>query len=74
MEDHVKRAKETHHSTARQAAEVALFYQARKLILGHFSARYPDLCAFELEAGSVFPQVECAQEGTKYSIEIIESR
>ena len=74
LEDHVKRAKETHHSTARQAAEVALFYQARKLILGHFSARYPDLSAFELEAGSVFPQVECAQEGTKYSIEIIESR
>ncbi len=74
LEDHVKRAKETHHSTARQAAEVASFYRAKKLILGHFSARYLDLSAFEVEAGSIFPQVECAEEGKKYSIEIIESR
>ena len=74
LEDHVKRAKDTHHSTARQAAEVASFYQAKKLILGHFSTRYSDLSAFEEEAGSIFPQVECAEEGKKYSIDIIESR
>ncbi|MEN9334807.1 MAG: hypothetical protein RLY35_1987 [Bacteroidota bacterium] len=74
LEEHVKRAKETHHSTARQAAEVAQYYRAGKLLLGHFSARYSDLSQFESEAKVVFERVECAEEGKKYSIPINESR
>ncbi len=74
LEDHAKRAKDTYHSTAKQAAEVALFYQVKRLILGHFSARYSDLTAFEAEAASIFSQVECAEEGKKYSLTITESR
>ncbi len=74
LEEHAKRAKETHHSTARQAAEVAQYYGAKRLILGHFSARYSDLSLFESEAKGTFEHVECAEEGKKYNIPIIESK
>lgn len=74
LEDHVKRAKDTYHSTAKQAAEVASFYQVKRLILGHFSARYSEIRAFETEASAVFAHVECAEEGKKYSLSITESK
>ena len=41
-EDNKARAKETFHSTAVQAATLAQKAQVKKLILGHFSARYQD--------------------------------
>lgn len=74
LDEHTQRAKETHHSTARQAAEVARSYKAKQLLLGHFSARYKDLEAFAVEASSVFSNVQCAEEGKKYSIEFTESK
>src|SRR5688572_4599234 len=43
MSDEEGKARETKHSTAKQAATVAKMSQAGKLILGHFSARYKDL-------------------------------
>lgn len=55
MEEHTQRAKATFHSTAKQAAQVALSLRAKALILGHFSARYPHLEDFVLEAKSIFP-------------------
>ena len=36
------RAKETFHTTAAQAAEIARRAEVKKLLIGHFSARYED--------------------------------
>ncbi len=62
------RASNTYHSTAAQAALVAKNSQAKKLLLGHFSARYKDLIPFELEARKVFKESYLAIEGTTFEI------
>ncbi len=62
------RANETHHTTALQAAEVALRTNAKKLLIGHFSARYKTLTELLDEARSVFPATELAIEGRTFNI------
>lgn len=62
------RASKTFHSTAKQAAQIALKSNAKKLLLGHFSARYKDLNPFELEARKVFKESYLAIEGTTFEI------
>ncbi len=54
------------HSTTLQAARIASLAGARRLIIGHFSARYEQLDAFLEEACSVFPASELALEGVCY--------
>lgn len=56
------RAKETFHSTARQAAEIARSAEVKKLIIGHFSARYEDENILLSEASEVFPETILARE------------
>lgn len=51
-----------YHSTAKQAATVALKANAKKLVLGHFSARYDDEKIILDEAREVFPNVCLANE------------
>lgn len=60
--DNVKRAKDTFHSTARQAGEVALKAQAKNLILGHYSSRYKDESILLNEAQEVFPNTILGSE------------
>lgn len=64
----VDRAMETHHTTALQAAEVAVRVKARKLVIGHFSARYKALTELLDEARSVFSETELAIEGKTFVI------
>jgi ribonuclease Z len=45
------------HLTAAQAARLAAEAGARRLVLTHFSQRYPDDAAFAAEAGEIFPDV-----------------
>lgn len=66
--DMLPRAKETCHTTARQAAEIALRAQVNRLVIGHFSSRYTDDTCLLQEARSVFPAAELAAEGRKFSI------
>ncbi len=63
-EEEKDRAKETGHSTAREAAQVALAAQARRLVLSHVSARY-SISAEELvkEARDVFKETMVAKDG-----------
>ena len=63
-EEEKERAKETGHSTAREAAQVALAAKARRLVLSHVSARY-SISADELvkEAREVFKETIVAKDG-----------
>ena len=63
------RAKSTFHTTALQAGGVALKTGAKRLLIGHFSARYKTLIELLEEAMSVFPETELAVEGKTFVIE-----
>jgi ribonuclease Z len=65
----LERAVETRHTTALQAAEVALKTNAKKLLIGHFSARYKSLTELLDEARSIFPETELAIEGKTFIVE-----
>lgn len=68
MNDMLERARETFHTTALQAAEVALKAGAKQLLLGHFSARYRELEPLLQEAQSVFPNSKLATEGLTFQV------
>jgi len=56
-------AKKYKHLTARQAAEIATEVGARRLLLTHFSARYPDNDVFFAEASQFHSDVVVAHDG-----------
>jgi ribonuclease Z len=62
-------AVKTGHSTALQAAELAKRAKVKKLLLGHFSTRYPNPKCLLDEAKTIFSQSELAVDGKVYSIE-----
>ena len=68
IEADAARARETAHSTAAQAAEIARLAGAKKLIIGHFSSRYEDEQAIKMEADTIFPGTILANEGLPVSI------
>ena len=72
-EEEKERAKETGHSTAKEAAQVALAAKAKKLVLCHVSARY-SLTAEDLvkEAKEVFPDVTVARDGQEIDVPFAE--
>ena len=57
------RAKETYHSSARQAALIAQAAHVKKLVIAHFSARIMDETILLNEAQEVFPNTVLANEG-----------
>jgi len=63
------RALETHHTTALQAGGIALKVNAKRLLIGHFSARYKTLNELLEETRSVFPDTELAIEGKTFFVE-----
>jgi ribonuclease Z len=68
MHDMLDRAQETFHTTSLQAATIAREMGAKKLLIGHFSARYRDLTPMLLEARSVFSETYLANEGETFMI------
>lgn len=62
------RAKLYHHSTAAQAATVARDAGARRLVIGHFSARYDEEKTLLAEAKAVFPDTVLANEGEVFDV------
>lgn len=62
------RAQETYHSTARQAAQIALDARVKQLIIGHFSSRYKDDNQLLKEAEEIFPSTHLANEGLTFTI------
>ena len=70
MEDEESKARDTKHSTAKQAAIIAKLADVNRLLLGHFSARYKDLNPILEEAKSIFVNTDLAIEGEEFTIQI----
>jgi ribonuclease Z len=67
--EEAERAKETDHSTAHEAAEVARMAKARRLVLTHLSARYSrDAAPLLEEARAVFPETVIAKDGMEIEV------
>jgi ribonuclease Z len=68
MQSEIVRAKETAHSSARQAAEIAKAANVKKLIIGHYSARYDNPSGLLSEAQEVFPETQLAFDGMRLDV------
>ncbi len=67
LEDHDYLCAKTKHSTAKQAATIALKANVKQLILGHYSTRYNGIEGFRTEALTVFKNVLLADDGKEFS-------
>jgi ribonuclease Z len=71
--DELERARETGHSTAAEAAQVALDAGVRRLVLTHISPRYgrdaPELLA---EARAIFPETTIARDGMTIEVPFVD--
>ena len=63
LKSHEHLCEKTKHSTAEQAAKIALKAKVGTLILGHYSSRYGDYELFRKEAQEVFQNSELAMDG-----------
>ncbi|PKH68388.1 ribonuclease Z [Flavobacterium sp. ALD4] len=59
-------AGKTMHSTAKEAATIALKAKVKKLIIGHYSTRYENIGLFKEEAEIIFPEVLLADDGRSF--------
>lgn len=62
------KAKERGHSTAAEAARVALDAKVGRLLVGHYSSRYKDDTLFLEEAQTIFPNVILGKEGLRIQV------
>lgn len=71
--DELERARETGHSTAAEAARVALEAGVRRLVLTHISSRYNrDVSELLAEAKAVFPETIIARDGMTVEISYVD--
>jgi ribonuclease Z len=66
LENEKHLAEKTKHSTAKQAAKMALRANVKQLVLGHYSTRYESIELFKEEAETVFPHVLLADDGKEF--------
>ena len=66
LESEADKALKTKHSTAIEAATIALKSNVKHLILGHYSTRYANIELFREEAITVFPTTYLADDGKQF--------
>jgi ribonuclease Z len=66
LESEAALAKKTMHSTAKEAAQIALRANVKQLVLGHYSTRYDNLSLFKEEAETIFDNVLLADDGVSF--------
>ncbi len=64
--EHLAEAVLSGHSTAQQAAEIALQAGVKRLLLGHFSGRYADESQHLAEGRAIFAETWIAEEGQRW--------
>ena len=69
LESEAHLSEKTMHSTAKQAATIALKANVKHLILGHFSTRYGDISLFQKEAQTIFENTLLADDGKEFEME-----
>lgn len=68
LSDREDLATKTKHSTAKQAAQIALQANVNQLVIGHYSGRYNNIELFKEEAEQIFKNVVLAEAGKKISL------
>jgi ribonuclease Z len=68
MQNMARNAQDKMHSTTIEAATIALKAQVKKLMIGHFSARYDDLEPLLEEARTIFSETILAEDGLTVQI------
>ena len=68
LQDNLEKAQARFHTTATQAAHLALEANVGKLLLGHYSSRYKEVEPFQLEAAAIFTNTTASIEGETYDI------
>ncbi len=66
LESEAALASKTMHSTAKEAATIALKANVKQLLLGHYSTRYESIERFKEEALTVFPDVLLSDDGKSF--------
>lgn len=66
LKTHKNLAKQTKHSTAKEASKIAKMANVKTLMLGHYSSRYDNKDLFKAEAQEVFDNVVLAQDGKQF--------
>ena len=68
LKDKEALAATTKHSTAEQAAKIALEANVQQLIIGHYSGRYKNMEVFKKEAQEIFENTHLAETGKVFEI------
>jgi len=68
MQDKAQVAADKMHATTIGAATIALKSHVKKLLIGHYSARYDDLLPLLDEARTVFPNTFLSEDGTTFQL------
>lgn len=66
LESEAPLAQKTLHSTAKEAARIALKANAKHLVLGHYSTRYDGIERFKEEAETIFSNVLLGDDGVSF--------
>ena len=68
LESEAALAKKTMHSTAKEAASIALQANCNQLILGHYSTRYESIKLFREEAQTIFENTLLGDDGKVFEL------
>jgi ribonuclease Z len=66
LENESDLAYKTMHSTAKEAARIALKSDVKHLLLGHYSTRYSSISLFKEEAETIFKNVLLGDDGLSF--------